>query len=157
MATEWGKDTAFTASEPSTFIGRNLLIAPIDDSQNVIKTNKLAGITETVISLNKLNNSDNLEDGKPTNVLLKHHMTSSEEFTNYEPVISQFKKLKNGEFTSITLTIIDQKKNIMTDGPATTLILQNGVRKYVKPRAFPENNQRYKGNQTKSNRHTQPQ
>ena len=95
----------------------------MDGSENIIKTNKLAGITEMVISLNKLNNSDNLENGKPSNVLLRYHMTSSEEFTNYEPVIPQYKKLKNGEFTSITLRIMDQKKNIMTDGPATTIVL----------------------------------
>ena len=49
--------------------------------------------------------------------------TSSEEFINYERVIPQYKKLKNGEFTSITLKIMDQKKNIMTDGPATTVVL----------------------------------
>ena len=113
----------FTAGELSAFIGRNLLIAPIYGSENIFKTSKLAGITEIVISLNKLNNSDNLEDGKPTNILLKHHMTSSKEFTNYEPVIPQYKKLKNGEFTSITLRIMDQKKNIMSDGPTTTAVL----------------------------------
>ena len=44
----------FTASELSTFVGRNLLIAPMDGRENIIKTNKLAGITEMVISLNKL-------------------------------------------------------------------------------------------------------
>ena len=71
-------------------------------------SNKLAGFTEMVISLNELKNSDNLEDGKPRNVLLRHHMTK--ECTNYEPVIPQYKKLKNGKFTSITLTIMDQKK-----------------------------------------------
>ena len=79
-------EVTFTASELSTFAGRNLLIAPMDGSENIIKTNKLAGIMEMVISLNKLNNSDNLEDEKPSNVLLRHHITSSEEFTNFEPV-----------------------------------------------------------------------
>ena len=81
MVTEWGKDVAgrdFTVSELSTFIGRNLLFTPLNSSKNIIKTNKLAGITEMVISLNELNISDNLEDGKPSNVLLRHHMTSSE-------------------------------------------------------------------------------
>ena len=114
---------AFMASELSTFVGRNLLITPVDASENVIKMNKLAGNTEMLINLNELNNSDNLEDGKPSNVLLRHHMTSSEEFTNYEPVIPQYKKLKNGEFTSITLRIMDQNGNIMTDGPEITIVL----------------------------------
>ena len=95
----------------------------MDGSENIIKTNKLAGVTEMVISLNGLNNSDNLENEKSSNVLFRHHMTSFEEFTNYEPVIPHYKKLKNGGFTSITLRITDQKKNIMTDGPATTAVL----------------------------------
>ena len=81
-------------SELSAFVGRNLLIVPMDASKNVIKMNKLAGIAEMVITLKEFNNSDNLEDGKPSNVLLRHHMTSSEEFTNYEPVIPQYKELK---------------------------------------------------------------
>ena len=52
-----------------------------------------------VISLNKLNNSDNLEDGKPSNALLTYHVTDSEEFTSLEPVSPQCKKRKNVEFT----------------------------------------------------------
>ena len=76
-----------------------------------------------LMSLNELKDSDNLEDGKPSNVLLRHHMTSSEEFTNFEPVTSQYKKLKNGEFTSITLRIMDKNGNIMTDGPGVTVLL----------------------------------
>ena len=57
--------------------------------------NKLAGVTEMANSLNKLDNSDNLKDGKPSNVLLRHHMTSSEEFTNFEPVLPQYKNFKD--------------------------------------------------------------
>ena len=56
MAIEWGKilpEGACMAGELSSFLGRNLLIAPMDRSENVIKMNKLAGITEMVISLNK--------------------------------------------------------------------------------------------------------
>ena len=66
---------------------------------------------QMLMSLNELKDSDNLEDGKPSNVLLRHHMTSSEEFTNFETVTSQYKKLKNGEFTSITLRIMDKNGN----------------------------------------------
>ena len=72
----------FMASELSKFIGRNLLITPLDGSDNITKMNKLAGVTEMVISWNELdNNSDNLEGGKPSNVLLTYHVTDSEEFT----------------------------------------------------------------------------
>ena len=37
----------------------------MDGSEN-IKTNNLAGVMEMIISLNELDYSDNLEDGKPT-------------------------------------------------------------------------------------------
>ena len=113
----------FTAGELSTFVGRTLLINPMDASENIIKMNKLAGITEMLVSLNELNNSDNLEDGKPSNVLLRHYMTSSEEFMNFELVIPKYKKLKNLEFTSISLRIMDQKKNMMTDGLGVTVVI----------------------------------
>ena len=37
----------------------------VDDQ--VLKKNKLKGITEMIINLDELNNSDNLEDGHPSN------------------------------------------------------------------------------------------
>ena len=45
----------------------------IDDQ--VIKKNKLKGITEMIINLDELDNSDNLKDGRPTNKLLTYHVT----------------------------------------------------------------------------------
>ena len=39
----------------------------VDDQ--VIKMNKLKGITEMIVSLDEFNNSDNLEDGHPSNTL----------------------------------------------------------------------------------------
>ena len=75
----------------------------------VTKMNKLKGITEITLSLNELNNSDNLKDGRPSNSLLTYYMTSNEDFTHFKPQNPQCKKLKNGEFTSLTLRITDQK------------------------------------------------
>ena len=40
----------------------------VDDQ--VIKKNKLKGITEMILNLNELDNSDNLKDGRPSNELL---------------------------------------------------------------------------------------
>ena len=51
----------------------------VDDQ--VIKTNKLKGITEMIINLDELNNSDNLEDGHPSNSLLTYHVTDDKDFT----------------------------------------------------------------------------
>ena len=95
----------------------------MNGSKNIIKTNKLAGVTEMVISLNELNNSNNLEDGKPSNVLLRHHMTISEEFTNFEPVTPRYKKLKDVEFPSLNLRIKDQNNDSITNGPGGTIVL----------------------------------
>ena len=91
--------------------------------ERVNKTNKLRGITEMIINSNVLDNTENLEDGRPSNSLLIYHVTSNEDFTHFEPHTPQYKKLKNGEFTSLTLRIMDQNNNIITDGPQVTLVL----------------------------------
>ena len=93
----------------------------VDDQ--VTKTNKLKGITEITLNLNELNNSDNLKDGRPSNELLTYHVTSNEDFTRFEPDPPQYKKLKNGEFTSLNLRITDQNNNVITDGPQVTVVL----------------------------------
>ena len=93
----------------------------VDDQ--VTKTNKLKRITEMIIKLNELDNSDNLEDGRPSNSLLMHHVISNEDFTSFEPQTPQYKKLRHGEFTSLTLRIMDQAGNIITDGPQVTVVL----------------------------------
>ena len=50
-------------------------------------------------------------------------MTSNEDFTRFKPYILQYKKLKNGEFTSLTMRITDQAGNIITDGLQVTVVL----------------------------------
>ena len=93
----------------------------VDDQ--VIKKNKLKGIIEITLNLNELNNSDNLEDGRPSNPLLNYHVTSNEDYTSFEPRTPQYKKLKNDTITSLTLKITDQNGNIITDGPGMTVVL----------------------------------
>ena len=93
----------------------------VDDQ--VIKKNKLKGIMEMIINLDELNNSDNLEGGHPSNELLTYHVTSSEDFTRFEPRTPQYKALKNDTITSLTLKITDQAGNVITDGPQVTVVL----------------------------------
>ena len=90
----------------------------VDDQ--VIKKNKLKGITEMIINLNELDNSDNLKDGRPSNELLTYHVTDDKDFMHFEP---QTPQLKNGEFTSLNLRIMDQNNNVITDGPQVTVVL----------------------------------
>ena len=93
----------------------------IDDQ--VTKTNKLKGITEITLNLDELNNSDNLKNGRPSNKLLTYHVNAHEDFTRFEPQTPQYRKLKNGEFTSLNLRITDQNNNVITDGLQVTVVL----------------------------------
>ena len=99
----------------------------IDDQ--VTKMNKLKGITEMIINSDELNNSVNLKDGRPSNELVIYHVTSNEGFTRFEPQNPQYRKLKNGEFTSLNLRITDQNNNVITDGPQVTVVLHIRGRK----------------------------
>ena len=120
-----------------TYAGRELLsilegIVELNQfvaDDQVIEKNKLKGITEMIINLDELSNSDNLEDGHPSNSLLTYHVTSDGDFTRFEPQTPQYRKLKNGEFTSLTLRITDQNNNIITDGPQVTVVLHIHDRK----------------------------
>ena len=99
----------------------------VDDQ--VTKTNKLKGITEITLNLDELNNSINLKDGRPSKELLTYHVTDDRDFTHFEPQTPQYKKLKNGEFTSLHLRIADQNNNVITDGPQVTVVLHIRDRK----------------------------
>ena len=88
-----------------------------ETDDQVTKTNKLKGITEITLNLDELNNSDNLKDGRPSNELLSYYEDAHEDFTRFfEPQTPQYRKLKNGEFTSLNLRITDQNNNVITDG-----------------------------------------
>ena len=77
-------------------------------------------------------NSDNLKDGRPSNELLTYYVTSNEAFMRFEPQTPQYRKLKNGEFTSLNLRITDQNNNVITDGPQVTVVLH--IRRHIRDR-----------------------
>ena len=58
-----------------------------------------------------------------------YYVTSNEDFTRFEPQTPQYRKLKNGEFTSLNLRITDQNNNVITYGPQVTVVLHIGNRK----------------------------
>ena len=58
----------------------------VDDQ--VIKKNKSKGITEMILNLDELDNSD-MKIGRPRNALLTYHVTANEDFTSFEPNIPQ--------------------------------------------------------------------
>ena len=76
-----------------------------------------------IFNLDKLDNTNNLEDGRPSNTLFTRYVSGSEDFTHFEPKAPQYKKLKNGEIVSLTPKIIDQNNNMITNGSGTTVVL----------------------------------
>ena len=113
----------YTDKELNSLIGMELKSQMLDSRNDIQRTNKLVNGTKITISLNELNNSDNLEDGKPSNTLFTYYVTSPEYFTHFEPQSPQYKKLKNHRITSLTLAITDQNNDIITDGPEVTVVL----------------------------------
>ena len=61
--------------------------------------------------------------------LLTYYMTDDKDFMHFKPQNPQYKKLKNGEFTSLNLRITDQNNNVITDGPQVTVVLHISDRK----------------------------
>ena len=114
---------SYTKRELDAIVGRKHIISDLDNDPQIIKTNKLAKVIDMIINLDELNNSDNLEDRHPSNTLFTCDVFGSEDFTQFEPHTPQYKKLKGGQIVSLTLRIMDQAGNIITDGPGTTVVL----------------------------------
>ena len=89
--------------ELNSLIGTELKSQMLDSHNDIQRTNKLVNGTKITISLNKLDNSDNLENGKPSNTLFTYFVTSPEYFICFESRSPQYKKLKNDTITSLTL------------------------------------------------------
>ena len=113
----------YTDKELNSLIGTELKLQMLDSRNDIQRTNKLVNGTKITITLNELDNSNNLKDGKPSNTLFTYYVTSPEYFTHFEPQSPQYKKLKNDTITSLTLVITDQINNITTDGLEVTVVL----------------------------------
>ena len=113
----------YTDKELNSLIGIELKSQMLDSHNDIQRTNKLVNGTKISISLNELNNSDILEDGRPSNTLFTYFVTSLEYFMHFEPQSPQYKKLKNDTITSLTLAITDQNNDIITDGLEVTAVL----------------------------------
>ena len=67
----------YMGNELNSLIGMELKSQMLDSCNDILRTNKLERITKMVISLNELDNSYNLEDGRPSNILFTYYVTSS--------------------------------------------------------------------------------
>ena len=109
--------------ELNSLIGTKLKSQMLDSRNDIQRTNKLVNGTKITVSLNELNNSNNFEDGKPSNTLFTYFVTSPEYFMRFEPQSHNIKKLKNDTITSLTLAITDQDNDTITDGLEVTVVL----------------------------------
>ena len=109
--------------ELNALIGLELKSQMMDSHNDILRTNKLEKVMKMVISLEELNNSNNLEDGRPSNTLFTYYVTGPEYSMHFEPNTPQYKKLKNGMINSLSLKIMDQAGKVITDGPGTTVVL----------------------------------
>ena len=70
----------YTDKELNSLIGMELKSQMLDSRNDILRTNKLVNGTKISITLNELDNSDNLEDGTPSNTLFTYFVTSPEYF-----------------------------------------------------------------------------
>ena len=76
----------YASRELNAFVEGKHIVSDLDNDPKIIKTNKLAKVTNMSLKLDELNNSDNLEDGHPSNTLFRYYMPGSENFTRFEPM-----------------------------------------------------------------------
>ena len=84
----------YTDKELNSLIGMELKSPMLDSRNDVLRTNKLKKVTKMAISLNELDNSDNLEDGRPSNTLFTYYVTGPEYSMHLEPQTPQIRKLR---------------------------------------------------------------
>ena len=77
----------YTSRELNEFVEGKHIISDLDNNPQIIKTNKLAKVTNMSLKLDELDNNNNLEDGYPSNTLFTYYIPSSEDFTHFETQI----------------------------------------------------------------------
>ena len=107
----------------NSLIGTELKLQMLDFRNGIQRNNKLVNGTKISITLNELDYYDNLENGRPSNILFSYYVTSSECYMLFKPQSPQYKKLKNDTMTSLTLVITDQNNNVITDGLEKIVVL----------------------------------
>ena len=75
----------YTSREFNAFVEGKHIISDLNNDPQIIKTNKLAKVTNMIFKLDELDNTNNLEDGKPSNTLFMYYMPGSEDFTRFKP------------------------------------------------------------------------
>ena len=80
---------SYTKREIDAIVERKHILADLSNDFRIIKKNKLAKVIDMIFNLNELNNSGNLEDGRPSDTLFTYYVSSSKDFTHFEPTIQE--------------------------------------------------------------------
>ena len=75
----------YTSRELNAFVEGKHIISDLDNDPRIIKTNKLAKVTNIIFKLDELDNTNNLKDGKLSNTLFTYYMPGSEDFACFKP------------------------------------------------------------------------
>ena len=76
----------YMSRELNAFVEGKHTISDLDNDPQLIKTNKLAKVTNIIFNLDEIDNTNNLEDGRPSNTLVTYYMSGSEDFMHFEPM-----------------------------------------------------------------------
>ena len=75
----------YTSRELNAFVEGKHIVSDLNNDPQIIKTNKLAKVTNMIFKLDELDNTNNLKDGHPSNILFTYYMPGSEDFMHFEP------------------------------------------------------------------------
>ena len=85
MAVKKRYSKTYMSREVNAFAEGKHIVSDLDNDPQIIKTNKLAKVTNMIFKLDDLDNTNNLEDGKPSNTLFTYYMPGSEDFMCFTP------------------------------------------------------------------------
>ena len=91
----------YTSRELNAFLADNITLTPLSNDPRVIKTNKLANITELNFQLSELDNTNNLLDGTISNNLMTYHTPEYADVTSFEPKTLNIRKSKLVSFNHL--------------------------------------------------------
>ena len=76
----------YMSRELNAFVEGKHIISDLDNDPQIVKTNKLAKVTNMSLKLDELDNNNKLKERHPSNTLFTYYMPSSENFTHFEPM-----------------------------------------------------------------------
>ena len=79
---------SYTKRELDVIVGRKHILTHLSNDSRIIKMNKLAKVIDMIFNLNKLDNTGNLKDGRPSNTLFTCYVFGPDDFTHFEPATS---------------------------------------------------------------------